>query len=44
MERIRILFTMLASIVLSVVVFFSYMDVDSVNAQSNNSTNPKTAS
>ena len=41
MERIRILFTMLASIVLSVVVFFSYMDVDSVNAQSNNSTDPK---
>ncbi|MGH9981877.1 MAG: hypothetical protein ACRD6U_10040 [Nitrososphaeraceae archaeon] len=41
MERIRILFTMLASIVLSVVVFFSYMDVDSVNAQYNNSTDPK---
>lgn len=41
MERIRILFTMLASTVLSVVVFFSYMDVDSVNAQSNNSTDPK---
>ena len=41
MERIGILFTMLASIVLSVVVFFSYMDVDSVNAQSNNSTDPK---
>ena len=40
MERIGILFTMLASIVLSV-VFFSYMDVDSVNAQSNTSTDPK---
>ncbi|HJU59807.1 MAG TPA: hypothetical protein VJ583_08660 [Nitrososphaeraceae archaeon] len=40
MERIGILFTILASIVLSV-VFFSYMDVDSVNAQSNTSTDPK---
>jgi hypothetical protein len=41
MERIRIRFTILPSIVLSVVVFFSYMAVDSVNAQSNNSTDPK---
>ena len=40
MERIRILFTMLASIILSV-VSFSYMDIDSVNAQSNTSTDPK---
>ena len=41
MERIRILFTMLASIVLLSVVSFSYMDIDSVNAQSNTSTDPK---
>lgn len=40
MERIRILFTMLASIVLSV-VSFSYINIDSVNAQSNASTEPK---
>jgi len=42
MERSRIRFTMLASIVLLSVVSFSYMDiVDSVNAQSNTSTDPK---
>lgn len=40
MERIGILFTMLASIVLSV-VSFSYINIDSVNAQSNASTEPK---
>ena len=40
MERIRILFTMIASIILSV-VFISYMDIDSVDAQSNTSTDPK---
>jgi hypothetical protein len=40
MERIGILFTMLASIVLSV-VSFSYINIDSVHAQSNASTEPK---
>jgi hypothetical protein len=40
MERIRILFTMIASIILSV-VFISYIDIDSVDAQSNTSTDPK---
>ena len=40
MERVGILFTMLASIVLSV-VSFSCMDIDLVNAQSNTSTDPK---
>ena len=40
MERIRILFTMIASIILSV-VFISYMDIDLVDAQSNTSTDPK---
>lgn len=40
MERIGILFTILASIVLSV-ISFSYMDIASVNAQSNAFTDPK---
>jgi hypothetical protein len=40
MERIGILFTMLASIVLSI-VSFSYMNIDSVNAPSNTSTDPQ---
>lgn len=40
MERIGILFTMLASIVLSI-VSFPYINIDSVIAQSNASTEPK---
>ena len=41
MKRIRILFIILISIVLSVVVSISYIEINSVNAQSNTSTDIK---
>ena len=41
MKRIRILFIILILIVLSVVVSISYIEINSVNAQSNTSTDIK---